>query len=207
MISTERCYTSKSIRLSPRCGGCACSSNYKLSAGSLRCYVRTMARNFWASRSRVGPSRQGWLSNTSNPASPTRMPTSSGSIAPIARNCSTYIYSRHSTMFVKPPGGGCANTTKSDPTIASMTRHPVRPIKPSETLLSNCRLDGEAYVGVTAFYSSLIKFLRFWLNCLRNFSLLSKYVLSELFDRVFNCEVGVLKILFTVFSKSIDDAI
>ena len=54
-------------------------------------------------------------------------------------------------MFVKPPGGGCANTTKSDPTIASMTRHPVRPIKPSETLLSNCRLDGEAYEMAKAF--------------------------------------------------------
>ncbi len=48
------------------------------------------------------------------PASRTKTAKSSASIARSARRCSTSIFSRLSTMFEKPLGGGRSSTTKTD---------------------------------------------------------------------------------------------
>ncbi|WP_369334218.1 hypothetical protein [Xanthomonas sp. LMG 8992] len=62
--------------------------------------------NFWARRSPAGSRPMASHCSTSNRESRTRTPSSSASIVPSARKCSTGTCSPVSTTFAKPPTGG-----------------------------------------------------------------------------------------------------
>ena len=125
-----------------------CLSSFVPNVVYRRYCVPTTVLSSSEKHSRVGRRTQVWSSNTSNRENRIRMHTSSASTEPTVKNCSTSICSHHLMTFEKPPGGGCASTTKNDPMTHWTIARPARFINPPETLLWHCRLDGEAY-GIT----------------------------------------------------------